>query len=142
MRERDENWYELVSVQLNIRKDLLYDELSYDSILLANLMFVVRRIIQGYSGSIQHRQKHKQKYLLRATSKTQKFVCKFDVKRTVPELQHKFCDLWNQLTGMAVNDERPSIKCITETVLEHIRKLYDALHQSTGECFSIRIPYT
>lgn len=65
------------------------------------------------------------------SSKTLKSVCKFDVKRTVSELQHEFCDLWNLLADMAENDERPPVKCITKTVLEYTRKLYDALHQDS-----------
>jgi hypothetical protein len=133
VRERDENWYQLVSGQLNIPRPLLSRYLSHgDSILLVNLMSIVRRIVQAYSGSSEHQQSD----LVRVTSKTLKYVCKLDVNHTVPELQHEFCDLWNLLAERAENDERPRVKCITETVLEHIRKLYDALHQGTSKCFS------
>jgi hypothetical protein len=132
VRERNENWYKLVFGQLNIPKPLVYRYLSHgDSILLANLMSIVRRIVQAYSGSSEHQQSD----LLQATSKTLKFVCKFDVNHTVPELQHEFCDLWNLLADKAENDERPRVKCITKIVLVHTRKLYDALHPGTGECF-------
>jgi hypothetical protein len=133
VRERDENWYQLLFGQLNTPKPLLYRYLSHsDSILLANLMFIVRPIVQAYSGSSGHQQSD----LLRATLKTLKFVCKFDVNDTVPELQHEFCGLWNLLADKAENDGRSRIKCITKMVLEHTRKLYDALHQGTSECFS------
>ena len=139
VRERDENWYELVFGQLNnTPKPLLHRYLSHgDSILFANLMFIVRPIVQAYSGSSEHQQSD----LLRAASKTLKSVCKFDVKHTVPELQHEFCGLWNHLADKVENDERPRVKCITKIVLEHTRKLYDALHQGTGGCFSIGILY-
>jgi hypothetical protein len=138
VRERDENWYQLVSGQLNIPKSLLYRYLSHgDSILLVNLMFIVRRVVQAYSGSSEHQQSD----LVRVTSKTLKYVCKLDVKHTVPELQHDFCDLWNLLADRAENDEWPRVKCITKVVLEHTRKLYDALHQGTSKCFSNGILY-
>jgi hypothetical protein len=130
---RDDNWYKLVFGQLNIPKPLLDRYLSHgDSILLANLMSIVRRIVQAYSGSSEYQKSD----LFRATSKTLKFVCKFDVNDTLPELQHEFCDLWNLLVDKAENDERPRVKCITKTVLEHIRKLHVALHPGTGECFA------
>jgi Family of unknown function (DUF6535) len=141
IRERDENWYQLVFGQLlNTPKPLLYRYLSHgDSILLANLMSIVRRIIQAYSGSRVHQQSD----LLRATSKTLKIVCKFDAKNTVPELQHEFCDLWNLLVDKAENDPRPRVKYITKTILEHpsTRKLYDALHPGTSECSTNGILY-
>jgi Family of unknown function (DUF6535) len=135
--ERDENWYELVFGLLdpeNTPKPLLHRYLSHGhSILLANLMFIVRRIVQAYSGLSTKRQ---QEDLLHATSRTLKFISKFNVKHNiVPELQHEFCDLWNQLADKAENDDRLHVKCITKTVLEHTRKLYDALHPGTGECF-------
>jgi hypothetical protein len=138
VRERDESWYQLVSDQLNIPRPLLYGYLQHsDSILLANLMFIVRRIVQAYSGSSEHQQSD----LRHATLKALKSVCKLDVNHTAPEFQHKFCDLWNLLADRAENDERPRVKCITKIVLEHTRKLYDALHQGTSKCFSDGILY-
>jgi hypothetical protein len=138
-RERDENWYHLVFGQLDTPKPLIYGHLSHgdNSILLANLMFIVRRIVQAYSGS----SKRQQSDLLRATSTTLKIVCKFKVKNTVSELQHEFCDLWNLLADKAEIDEPSRVQCITETVLSHTRKLYDDLHEGTGECFSNGILY-
>ena len=133
VRERDDNWYQLVFGQLDIPKPLLYRYLSHgDNILLANLMFIVRRIVQAYSGSSERQQSD----LLGATLKTLKSVCKLDVKHTVPELQHEFCHLWNLLADKAENDERHRVKYITKTVLEHTRRLFDALHKGTSECFS------
>jgi hypothetical protein len=138
VRERDDNWYRLVFDQLDTPKPLLYRYFSYgDSILLANLMFIVRRIVQAYSGSSGHQQDD----LLHASSKTLIFVRTFDVNKTLPELQHEFCDLWNLLADKAENDERPRVKDITKTILEYTRKLYKALHQGTSECFSNDILY-
>jgi hypothetical protein len=135
---RDDNWHQLVFGQLNTPKPLLYRYLSHgDSIQLANIIFIIRRIVQAYSGSSGHQQDD----LRQATLKTLKFVCKFDVNNTVPELQHEFCDLWNLLADKAEYDDRPRVKCITKTILEYTRKLYDTLHQGTSECFSNGILY-
>ena len=137
VQERDENWYQLVFDKLNTSKPVLQRYLSHgDSVLLANLILIVRPIVRAYSGSTGSQQSD----LLRATKKTLKAVCKFDIKRTLPELQHDFCDLWNQLADKADNDERPLVKSITKAVLEHARKLYDALHQITSEYSSNVIP--
>ena len=140
VQERDENWCQLVFGQLNIPKPLFDLYLSHDdSILLANLMFIVRRIVQAYSGSSEDHQS----YLLRVTSKTLEFVCKLDISDTELELQHEFCDLWNLLADKAEagNDERPRVKPIAMTVLAHTRKLYNTLHQGTSKCFSNGILY-
>lgn len=137
--QRDENWHELVFGQLNSTpKHLLRRYLSHgDSILLANLTFIIQRIVQAYSGLSTERQ---QDDLLRATPKTLKLVCKFNVHRNiVPEVQHGFCGLWDQLADAAENDGQPHDKSITKTLVKHTRKLYIALHPGTGECFSIRI---
>ncbi len=71
---------------------------------------------------------HQQNDLRHATSKTLKLVCKLDITETLPEIQHEFCDLWNLLAEKAENDDRPRIRCINKMVLEHTRKLYEALH--------------
>ena len=137
VRARDDNWYQLVFGQLDTPKPLLDHYLPRGhSVLLANLMSIVLQIVQAYSGSGEYQQSD----LLRATSRTLEFVCKFDVQRTIPELQHEFCDLWNLLTDKA-NDERPRVKRIAKTVLEHTRKLYDALHQGTSKRSSNGINY-
>ncbi len=131
-REERESWFQLVTDQLNTTpKPLLHHyPLHGDSILLPNLTFIIRRIVQTYSGSMTHQQND----LRRATSKTLKLVCKFDIKDTLPELQHEFCDLWNLLAEKAEKDDRPRIRCITKMILEHTRKLYDALHHD--QCMS------
>ncbi len=97
-------------------------------------MFIVRRIVQIYSGSMERQQFD----IHFATLKTLKFVCEFEIESTLPELQHEFCDLWNLLADEAENDERSYVVYITKTILEHTRKLYDALHddQDTSKCFS------
>ena len=42
--------------------------------------------------------------ILDASSKTLETVCKLDIGGTLPELQHEFCGLWNQLVDTAQTD--------------------------------------
>ncbi|KAI9434487.1 hypothetical protein H4582DRAFT_2176304 [Lactarius indigo] len=54
---------------------------------------------------------------------------KFNVQDTSPDLQHKFCALWNRIVLKVQNDDdRGMVGCI----LRPIRKVYIALHQGTG----------
>ena len=51
VRERDDDWHQLVIGHLDAPKPLLYRYLSHgESILLANLMVIVRPIVKAYSG--------------------------------------------------------------------------------------------
>ncbi|KAH9056381.1 hypothetical protein EDB87DRAFT_1239388 [Lactarius vividus] len=53
---------------------------------------------------------------------------KFDVRRTSPELQHKFCALWNQIVRKVQNVD----DCrMASWILEPIRNIYVSLHQDT-----------
>ncbi|KAH9971383.1 hypothetical protein BGW80DRAFT_1322144, partial [Lactifluus volemus] len=56
-------------------------------------------------------------------------ISKFDIRNTLPELQHDFCGLWNEITQEAHNRESNSISLF---ILKPIRQLYVALHQGTG----------
>ena len=56
-------------------------------------------------------------------------ISKFDIQSTLPELQHEFCALWNQITQEARN--RGGVIVIPYHVLRPIRRLYIALHQGT-----------
>jgi len=99
-----------------------------DSILLANVIFIVRRTVQTYSGA---KERHRQD-ILDASSKTLETVCKLKIEETLPELQHEFCGLWNQLVLTAKTDERAHHVFIAKMTLKNIRKLYIALHARPG----------
>jgi hypothetical protein len=123
---RDERWYQLAIGLLDTSRSLLHKYIAHgDSILLANVMFIIRRTVQTYSGSAD---RHK-KDVLGASSRTLETVCKLDIRRTLPELQHEFCDLWNQLVDAAQNGHRPDHHVYVSTMtLKNIRKLFIALH--------------
>ena len=54
---------------------------------------------------------------------------KFNAKDTSPELQHKFCALWNQIVNK-VQDNRDRMMAFN--ILARIRNVYLALHQDTN----------
>jgi len=53
---------------------------------------------------------------------------KFDIRHTLPELQHEFCNLWNKLVNTARTDQRPHHRTVSMDMLKKICKLYIALH--------------
>ena len=129
LRERthDERWLQLACGLLDVSRSLLHKYLKNgDSILLANAIFIVRRAVQTYSGS---KERHRQD-ILDASTKTLETVCKLDIGGTLPELQHQFCGLWNQLVDTALTDQHLHHSLVCTTTLRNIRKLYIALHEN------------
>jgi len=132
VRDHDERWNQLASGLLDVSKSLLQKYIGNgDSILLANALFIIRRTVQTYSGSAE-RHRHD---IIGASSKTLETVCKLDIRGTLPELQHEFCGLWNQLVDTAQTDPRPHHVFVATTTLKNIRKLYIALHKCSDTAF-------
>jgi hypothetical protein len=130
VRDHDERWYQLVSGLLDVSKTLLHKYIGNDdNILLANAIYIVRRTVQTYSGSAERHRND----IIGASSKTLETVCKLDIRSTLPELQHEFCGLWNQLVSTAQsNPPSPHHGFVATTTLKNIRKLYIALHECSG----------
>ncbi|KAI9449539.1 hypothetical protein BJY52DRAFT_1307128 [Lactarius psammicola] len=122
VKERDDPWFELTTGQLDISKSTLEKYLAHgDSMLLANCVFICRRTLEAYS---QHRWHHD----VYSRSNTLELVSRFDVQDTLPELQHKFCFLWNELVRNT-GDRRS--RNLSIYILKHIRKVYFGLHLDT-----------
>ena len=100
-----------------------------DDILLANAIFIVRITVQTYAGS----EEGERNSILDVSRRTLRAVCKLDIKKALPELQHEFCDLWTKLVITAQTDELPQRRTIVMRMLKSIRKLYIALHGTTPE---------
>ena len=117
----DDSWYTLASNILVFPETSLRDYAAHgDGLSLVSLIHVVRQqSIHFRTSSII--QKLNFSDLLDEASN-------FDVKDTSPELQHKFCALWNQIVNEAQgsNDQR-----MTAFILRPIRNVYLALHQDT-----------
>jgi Family of unknown function (DUF6535) len=118
--ERDDRWTALAMDQLGVSEDVLRDYLAHgDSVLLANLIHITRQ----FSSCL--RDKRDVAYsLIYILSR----ISKFDIENTLPELQHEFCALWNEITREAHNCQTYHIPFF---ILRPIRLLYIALHRGT-----------
>ena len=111
--ERDDNWMALAMDYLGISEHVLQDYLAHgDSILLAILIHSIRHATRSNFTSFR---------LLPPLSG-------FDVRNTLPRLQHEFCDLWNTLAQNPRGSEDPSSSI---SILKATRHIYLALHQGT-----------
>jgi hypothetical protein len=127
VQHRDKRWVQLATVNGQPSSGSLHHHEDHHSILLANAIYVVRMSVQTYSGSeVTHRND-----ILDVSRKTLTAVCKLDIRLTLPELQHEFCDLWNKLVRTAQNDQLPHHRSVSVRMLRNIRKLYIALHGVT-----------
>ena len=113
VRERDDRWTMLVKEEFGVPNDVLQDSLTHrDSVLLFVLIHISRQANRTNSW----------------TSGILSSLSKFDVRNTLPGLQHDFCTLWNEIAREASNGGPYS----TPTrILREIRYLYIALHQGT-----------
>jgi hypothetical protein len=124
-QERDQRWFELTTGHLDISALVLRNYLvNGDSVLLANCIHTVRYLIDLYT-------KEGWVHRFGSKSKTLESVTKFDIRRTLPRLQHDFCDLWNETVNKAQNPEAYHISLICVLSLRHLRNAYILLHEGT-----------
>ena len=119
-QERDDRWSALAIDQLCISGDHLRHYIAHgDSVLLANLNHITRMILRSF------RTDHDTAYI---SSRIFPSITQFDIRQTLPELQHDFCALWNEVVQAARDTSSHSIPIC---ILRYIRHLYTALHQDT-----------
>ncbi|KAH9970197.1 hypothetical protein BGW80DRAFT_1461471 [Lactifluus volemus] len=119
--ERDDRWIALAKGQLGVSDEVLrYYLANGDSVLLANLIHITRPLVHlcFSSNSIPGGD-------LRTVLEC---ISIFDIENTLPELQHDFCSLWNEIVREAHIRESSTISFY---ILGAIRHLYIALHQDT-----------
>jgi len=122
VNERDDRWFGLATGHLHISDFTLESYLAHgDSMLLANYLFICRRTLDAYSEHRWHRDVY-------SRSKTFDLVSRFDVQDALPELQHKFCYMWNELVR---NTGDKCSRNLSIYILKHIRKVYFELHRDT-----------
>jgi hypothetical protein len=112
LQERDGRWIALASDVYGLSERDLQDNaaLGGDNVLLAILIHVSRRAIHS----------HKLGLVVAVTQ--------FDIRHTLPGLQHDFCTLWNDLVQEARNR---GFYTTPVHILRRMRHLYIALHQGT-----------
>ncbi|KAI0267248.1 hypothetical protein BGY98DRAFT_1025380 [Russula aff. rugulosa BPL654] len=109
---------QLASEQLNV-----YSAYS-DNILLSNAIFIIRQTIKTLIRSEDHRED-----IAYVSKKMLELICRFDIKKTLTENQHKFCGLWNQLVVAAQDDTLPPhVTSLCKMMLKSTRRLYITLH--------------
>jgi hypothetical protein len=113
-RQRDNRWTALVKEEFGVPDDVLRDSLAHgDNVLLSILIYISRQANRTNS----------------CTSGILSSLSKFDIRNTLPELQHDFCTLWNEIVQGASN-RRPSSTSSAKILCE-IRHIYVALHPGT-----------
>ena len=122
-RLRDDRWVDLTTGHLGVSKSALQNYTAHgDSVLLANLIHIIRVTIHSYSGLRQ----------LDVTGwKIFETASRLDVKDTLPELQHDFCALWNDVVLLVTSAEDERVQTISRFILINSRRIYIALHQGT-----------
>ena len=116
----DDSWYTLASNLLGFSETSLRDYAAHgDSLSLVILIHFVRMQFTHFRKS--YWPGFKFSWVLAEASY-------FDVRDTSPELQHKFCALWNQIVNkvQGSNDRQMVV-----LILGRIRNIYLALHQDT-----------
>ena len=127
IRERDDHWISLVVGEFGVPDDMLRANIRHgdDSALLSLLLHVTRQANLSSSW----------------TPFTLESLTKFDICRALPELQHKFCALWNNILRDA---HRNGVDSMATKILREIRHAYVELHQGTdapSTPFSTRTRY-
>ncbi|KAI0301528.1 hypothetical protein B0F90DRAFT_1667885 [Multifurca ochricompacta] len=125
VQEHNDRWFELVTSQLGVPGPVLRSYLAIgDSVLLANCVYITRYMIGIYSSEGWT-------HTAGSKSKTLESVSNFNIHSTLPELQHDFCDLWNELALMARNTDAHHVQLICILALKHLRNVYISLHYGT-----------
>ena len=113
VRERDDRWISLAKAEFGVPDSVLRDKIHHgDSALLSLLIHMTRQAFRTGSWT---------PFIL-AT------LTQFDMSTTLPELQHEFCSLWNEIVRDA---KRSGENCTAVNILREIRSAYIGLHQGT-----------
>ena len=127
VEKRDDRWIALAAEHLGKSEAVLRGYVAHgDSVLLANLIHITRRIFKPPFGSTpppEYREMAKA-----ASHNVLPSLSGFDIQHTLPELQHDFCALWNAIVVEAQGGEAFNSHIY---ILKYIRHLYIALHNGT-----------
>ena len=118
---RDHSWYNFASEELGFPETSLRGYATHgDSLSLVILIHVVRQQFIHFRKSSWLQKFNFSHFLSKAST--------FDAKDTLPELQHEFCTLWNQIVreSQGGNDWD-----MTSYILKPIRNVYLSVHQDT-----------
>ena len=133
-RARDDRWVQLVVRQINVSKPSVQNYLAHgDSILLANLIYITAQTFRASS----HIGRYCEGLIKDASTMTLESICTLDARNSLPELQHDFCKLWNDLVDAARHGEYPYVRNLSLSTLKNIRKVYIALHEGIDDISTV-----
>ena len=116
VREGDDLWTALALDHLGVQEDVLRDYLTQrDNLLLANLIQFVRHT---------NRSTHFAYFVVIS-------LPEFNIRDTLPELQHDFCAMWNQVIQVVQEARSGDANSWPVLILSEIRHHYIALHRGT-----------
>jgi hypothetical protein len=128
VQRRDDPWFIVASNELGIPESVLREYAAHgDNLSLAILIYVTRQQFIHIRNTSWPSEEIS--IVLRAASN-------FNVHDTSPELQHKFCALWNEIA----RDAHKGSSKIPEHVLGPIRNPYIILHQGTNSAPNTTLP--
>jgi len=113
VRGRDNRWISLTKDEFGVPDHVLRDNIAHgDSALLSLLIHKTREAFRSGFWT---------PFVLNT-------LTQFDMYNTIPELQHEFCSLWNEIVREAWKDGPDSTAV---NILREIRHAYIGLHQGT-----------
>ncbi|KAF8260514.1 hypothetical protein EI94DRAFT_1748217 [Lactarius quietus] len=122
VQQHDDSWFNLASDELGIPETVLREYAACgDSLSLAILIYLTRQQL------IHSRYRF---WPSKAISNVLGVASKFNVQDTSPELQHKFCTLWNQV-ALVRNAQNGNDWGTAGHILRRIWNIYISLHQGT-----------
>ena len=125
--QRNERWFSLTMHHLGISEHVLRGYLEHgDSALLANLNHLTRQFVQNFVEA---------NWGLLPISLFECLQSNYNVRDTLPELQHDFCRLWNELVERRRDIEHSRLSKIFETLYP----IYLAIHGGPAETTQYRL---
>ena len=113
VRGRDNRWISLTKDEFGVSDRVLRDNIAHgDSALLSLLIHLTRKAFHSNSWT---------PFVLNT-------LTQFDMCNTLPELQHEFCSLWNEIVREA---RKGGVDCAAVKILREVRHGYLGLHQGT-----------
>jgi hypothetical protein len=137
--ERDDRWVKLATRIFGLPEQGLRDYIAHggDNVLLSILIQIGCRFIRSdsavldrLSGFEKHQERHSiwdvllSDFEVRSVEDIFNSLSKFDIRNTLPELQHDFCTLWNEIPLKSEGDD---LQVFTEILLS-IHHSFMALH--------------
>jgi hypothetical protein len=120
-QQRNDLWFALASEEMGVSEPVLRDYATRgDSLPLLILIHVVRQ---------QFHLTWSLSWPMSEFSKVLEAASKFNASDTSPELQHEFCDLWNQIARKVNRVPSRVRRSMNLNILARIYKVYLALHQ-------------